>query len=118
MIACQSALCVASAQTTAPIKQAALRVVQQAIEAPARAILENAGREAAPIIDDIRRAGSPIGFDVVRGELVDMVDAGIVDSLQMLKTVVRTAIHSAALALTIDVIVHTGKQEISVNPEG
>ena len=51
-------------------------------------------------------------------ELIDMVDAGIVDSLHMLKTVVRTAIRGAALALTIDVIVHTDKRDISVNPEG
>ena len=118
LIACQPALSEARAHTTDPIEQAALRVVQRAIEAPARTIFENAGREAALIIDDIRRAGSSIGFDVLRGELVDMIDAGIVDSLHMLKTVVRTAIRSAALALTIDVIVHTGKQEISVNPEG
>jgi chaperonin GroEL len=117
LIACQPALAEQIDASCDPLARTALRVVHDAIEAPTRTICENAGFEAAPILAAIRRSGSPCGFDVLSGSLVDMRHAGIVDSAQTLKRVVQATIASAALALTIDVIVHTRKSEISVNPE-
>jgi chaperonin GroEL len=117
LIACQSAMSEQLENSCDPLERTALRIVHDAIEAPTRAICENAGFEATSILADIRRAGAPFGFDVLSGSIVDMPQAGIVDSAQTLKRVVHSSIASAALALTIDVIVHTRKSEISVSPE-
>ena len=117
LIACQPALAECIDASCDPLEQTALRIVHDAIDAPTRTICQNAGFEAAPILANIRRAGTPHGFDVLSGSIVDMPEAGIVDSAQMLKRVVQSTIASAALALTIDVIVHTHKSEISVSPE-
>jgi chaperonin GroEL (HSP60 family) len=46
------------------------------------------------------------GFDVIKGQLVDMRQAGIYDAALVVKAAIFSVIHSAALALTIDVLVH------------
>ena len=45
-----------------------------------------------------------------------MIDVGIIDSAEVMKTVAREAISTAALALTIDVLVHHREPEIAPNP--
>jgi chaperonin GroEL (HSP60 family) len=54
---------------------------------------------------------------VLKGRIGDMHEAGIVDSARVTATAARGAIRSAALALSIDVVIHTQSTEISVNPE-
>ena len=47
---------------------------------------------------------------------VDVIEAGIFDSADVLIAAVSRAISSAALALTVDVLVHHKKPEVSVDP--
>ena len=56
------------------------------------------------------------GFDVVGNRIVNMREAGILDSVLVLKSSVRNAISTAALALTIDSLVHLAKPEMIGNP--
>jgi chaperonin GroEL (HSP60 family) len=46
------------------------------------------------------------GFDVIKGQVVDMRQAGIYDAASVVKAAAFSASHSAALALTVDVLVH------------
>jgi chaperonin GroEL len=87
-------------------ERAAYQILRQAVEAPARALLQNAGFEPSATLADARRAGPGHGFDVVRRQVVDMAQAGILDSAAVVRAAVGGAIHSAALALTIEVLVH------------
>ncbi|MBM4467754.1 MAG: hypothetical protein FJ014_19765 [Chloroflexi bacterium] len=54
----------------------------------------------------IKRADAGYGFDVRCGRIVEMAKAGINDAASVQKAVVHSAVASAALALTIDVLVH------------
>ena len=47
-----------------------------------------------------------IGFDVIKGQVMDMRQAGIYDAPSIVKAATFSAIHSPALALTADVLVH------------
>lgn len=99
------------------IAAAAARIVHASLEAPAATLLENCGFDAPPILARMRERGSGTGFDAVNGRLGDMHEMGIVDPATVIATVARTAIRSAALALTIDVVVHTNATDASVEPE-
>jgi chaperonin GroEL len=105
------------AKSTDECERFALRIVLHALRAPAETMLANSGREPALTIDAMLRAGPPAGFDVLKGRIGDMHEAGIVDSARVTATAARGAIRSAALALSIDVVIHTQSTEISVNPE-
>jgi chaperonin GroEL len=94
--------------------RAALHILQTALAAPARAILANAGYEPSAVLPKIEAAGPPYGFDVLAGDIVDLRQAGIVDVVTVLQAALRTAISTAALALTTDVLIHAARPQQSL----
>jgi chaperonin GroEL len=96
-------------------ERAAYRILLDALDAPVRVIFTNAGFDAGEILAQISLAngtGSCV-FDVMARQMVDVVEAGILDSALVQKTAVRNAISTAALALTIDTLVHLRKPEVA-----
>lgn len=96
---------------------AAYRTLIEALAAPAHAIYRNAGYDAGDVTGRLMHQHPDMGFDVVSGRVVNFCDAGILDSVLVLKTSVRNAITTAALALTIDSLVHIAKPEMMKTPE-
>lgn len=89
-----------------PDEKAAYRIVLKALEAPARTIWRNAGLEDIEVMADLRNAPAGWGYDVLRRRLANMAEAGIWDAASVVKAAVHSAIASAGLALTTDVLVH------------
>jgi chaperonin GroEL len=102
---------------TDPDERAACRILIDALAAPARTIIRNAGFDAHEAMAEIRLAGPGHGFDVVSERVVDMAAAGIFDSAAVQKSAVYAAVGSAAQALTIDVMVHHRQPEQAPLPE-
>ena len=94
----------------------AYRILMRALEEPTRVILHNAGHDVSRTMGEIERAGVGYGFDVYSGQVVDMTAAGIVDSAGVAHAALHSAIASAALALTVDVLVHTRLPDFSFDP--
>ena len=116
LLACKPALQARLAENAEPEARAAYSILLQALEAPIRALLTNAGYEASEIMAKVNRAGPGHGFDLETGQIVDMTQAGIFDVATVQKEAVHSAVASAALALTIDVLVHHKKPEQSIEP--
>ena len=106
LLACRPVLQRVLDQTTDSDARAAYSILIKAMEAPARTIISNAGYDASEVMAEIKLAGPDYGFDVISGQVVDMAQAGIYDATAVQKSAVYAAIASAALALTIDVMVH------------
>lgn len=77
-----------------------VHIVKKALEMPAWQIAENAGKEGAVVVNDIRHAEPGIGFDASKGDMVDMVKAGIIDPKKVTRTALESAASVAALFLT------------------
>ena len=116
MLACRPALQEVLDQSTDPDERAAYRMLIRALEEPIRTILTNAGHDASEVMAEIKQAGTGRGFDVRSGQIVDMAEAGIFDVASVYKAAVHSAIASAALALTIDVLIHRKKPPESMTP--
>lgn len=97
-------------------EKAAYAILARAMAAPARTIAANAGYDASDVLAEIRHAQNGAGFDVLTGKTVDMLEAGIVDSASVTKAAVYAGTSSAALALTIDVLVHRSEQPTRATP--
>lgn len=95
---------------------AAYHILIKAFDEPARAICENAGYDPSEVLAKLSCEDCTQGFDVLTNSMVNMVDAGILDCAAVQKMAVRNAISTAALALTIDVLVHHRKPEIVGQP--
>lgn len=103
-------------QSSEPEEQAAYRILIRALEEPLRTIIGNAGDEPARIMAKIKLAGSGYGFDVVSGQVVKVAEAGILDVATVLKAAVHGAIASAALSLTIEVLIHHKQPTVVLTP--
>lgn len=97
-------------------KRTIVRGLANALEAPARAILNNAGYEANTVIAHYADVEDGVGFDVLNEKWVKLFNSGIVESAGAYQTAVRAAISAAATALTIEVLVHTRHPETVLNP--
>jgi chaperonin GroEL len=97
-------------------ERAAYRILLRVMEEPARTLLANAGFEPSEMMARINRAGQGYSFDLNTQQVVDMAEAGVFDIALALKEAVRTAIGAAALALTVDVLVHHKKPKESLEP--
>ena len=87
-----------------------VNVVRKALEVPMMKITENAGQDGAVVIDTVRRMQASkksknIGFDVIKGEYVDMVAAGIIDPAKVTKGALENAASIAAMILTTEALV-------------
>lgn len=106
LIACKSLLERKLHEAQKPDERAAFNILLQAFETPLRTLLINAGYKPDEVLASVYRAESGCGFDVLRGQVVNMTEAGIFDAASVVKAAVFSAVHSAALALTVDVLVH------------
>ena len=110
LLACQPTLQQRLQASQDPDERAAYRILLQAMEAPARTIVANAGYDPSEIMAHVKLAGPGHGFDVSTGQVVDMAQAGIFDATSVQKAALYAAIASAGLALTVDVLVHRRQQ--------
>lgn len=77
-----------------------VHIVKKSLEMPAWQIAENAGREGAVIVNEIRHSKAGFGFDAAKNLMVDMVKAGIIDPKKVTRTALESAASVAALFLT------------------
>jgi chaperonin GroEL len=106
LLACRPALREVLDRSLDPDERAAYRILIKAMEEPTRTILTNAGYDASEVMADIEHTGPGHGFDVRCGQIVNVAEAGIYDVASAQRAAVHTAIASAALALTVDVLIH------------
>ncbi len=100
-------------------ERAAWDILRKAAEAPCRMLLENAGHEAPGlVVDQIASAVNGAGYDLRVGPVVDMHREGVVDSAAALMGAARNGIGGAALALTVDTIVHRANPPLAIEPGG
>jgi chaperonin GroEL len=87
-----------------------VNIVRRALEVPMHKIAENAGQDGAVVLETVRRMQTEkksknIGYDVLKGEYVDMVKAGIIDPAKVTKGALENAASIAAMILTTEALV-------------
>ncbi|MBX3058931.1 MAG: chaperonin GroEL [Anaerolineae bacterium] len=85
-------------------------ILRRALEAPMRKIAENAGQNGDVIIQNVRREqerlnDSNIGYDVMTGEYINMVKAGIIDPAKVTRGALENAASIAAMVLTTEALI-------------
>ncbi|KAG8526185.1 chaperonin [Bacidia gigantensis] len=95
-------------------QQLGVSIVKNAITRPARTIVENAGTEGSVVVGKLTdEYGSDFnkGYDSQKGEYVDMIAAGIVDPLKVVRTALVDASGVASLLGTTEVAVVEAPEE-------
>lgn len=92
-------------QTLEGDERTGARVLQRSLSAPLRQIAENAGQEGSIILQQIEQKGGKIGYNALSGEYVDMIKAGILDPMKVVRCALENAVSVASMLLTTEAIV-------------
>ncbi|OAY55448.1 chaperonin CPN60-2, mitochondrial [Manihot esculenta] len=83
-----------------------VQIIQNALKTPVHTIASNAGVEGAVVIGKLlEQDDHNLGYDAAKGEYVDMVKAGIVDPLKVIRTALIDAASVSSLMTTTEAIV-------------
>ncbi|MCX4327731.1 MAG: chaperonin GroEL [Lachnospiraceae bacterium] len=93
-------------------------IILKALESPLMIIAQNAGLEGAVIINKVRESEAGTGFDVLKEEYTNMVQAGIVDPAKVTRSALQNATSVASTLLTTESVVSTIKEEAPAMPAG
>jgi chaperonin GroEL len=87
-------------------QQVGVDIVRNALKAPMRQIVENAGAEGPIVVGKLLEKGEVNwGFDAQANEYKDMFQAGIIDPTKVVRTALQDAASVAGLVLTSEAMV-------------
>ncbi|XP_004496080.1 chaperonin CPN60-2, mitochondrial-like [Cicer arietinum] len=94
-----------------------VQIIQNALKTPVHTIASNAGVEGAVVVGKLLEQDNPdLGYDAAKGEYVDMVKAGIIDPLKVIRTALVDAASVSSLMTTTEAIVYELPKEDNSSP--
>ena len=82
-----------------------VEIVRRAVEEPVRQIADNAGLEGSVVVENVKKAGTGVGFNALSNEYVDMIETGIVDPAKVTRSALQNAASIASMVLTTETLV-------------
>ncbi len=81
-------------------QDAGITIVLRAMEAPLRAIVQNAGDEPSVVVNKVLEGSGSFGYNAATSEYGDMLAMGVVDPTKVTRTALQNAASIAGLMLT------------------
>jgi chaperonin GroEL len=82
-----------------------VQIVRRAIEEPTRQLADNAGKEGALIVEEIKKRKGNEGYNVATDSYEDLVKAGVVDPTKVTRSALQNAASISGLLLTTEALV-------------
>ena len=79
-----------------------VQIINKAIEAPLRIIVENAGGEGSVVLNKVLEGKKDFGYDAKSDAYVDMLKAGIIDPKKVTRVALENAASVAGMILTTE----------------
>jgi chaperonin GroEL len=93
-------------------------ILKRALDEPLRQLVANAGLEGSVVVEAIRRQNRPnYGFDVLREQYVDLVEAGIIDPAKVTRSALENAASVSGMILTTEALVTDAPEKADNAPQ-
>ena len=99
-------------------EQIGVDIVKRAVEAPLRALVENAGVEGAIVVKEVLDRKGNIGYDVTTQRYTDLMKAGVVDPAKVTRSALQNAASIAGLLLTTECLITDVPEDEKPMPDG
>ena len=86
-------------------------IIERALEAPLRQIVENAGLDGSVIVEKVKNTDKEEGYDAYENKFVNMFEAGIVEPTKVTRSALQNAVSVAGMILTTEAAVADIKEE-------
>ncbi|SFD12224.1 chaperonin GroEL [Algibacter pectinivorans] len=93
-----------------------VQIVNKAVEAPLRTIVENAGGEGSVVINKVLEGKKDFGYDAKSEQYVDMLKAGIIDPKKVTRIALENAASVAGMILTTECALIDIKEDAPAMP--
>ena len=80
-------------------------IIYRALSKPLKQIADNCGVDGSVVADEVSEKPQNTGYDAYSGKYVDMIKAGIIDPLKVVRTALQNAASIAGLMLTTETLV-------------
>lgn len=82
-----------------PRPRSSLRILKKALETPTRQIAENSSLDGGVVVDRMRSCKGNCGLDASTGKYVDLMEAGIIDAIKVVRVALENAVSVASTLL-------------------
>ncbi len=86
-------------------------IVLGALDAPMRQIADNCGIDGSVVVDEVEQKKGNIGYDAHAGKYCDLVKAGVIDPVKVVRSALENAASISGLMLTTEALVTNLEQE-------
>src|SRR5580692_7950415 len=86
-------------------QQIGVNIVKRAIEEPMRWIATNAGQEGSIVVQKVREMGPDEGFNALTDTYENLVKAGVIDPVKVVRSALQNASSIASLLLTTEALI-------------
>ena len=93
-----------------------IQIVERAIEAPLRTIVENAGGEGSVVVSKVIEGKKDFGYDAKTEKYVNMLEAGIIDPKKVTRVALENAASVAGMILTTECALVEIKEDAPAGP--
>ena len=93
-------------------------IIERALEAPLRQIVENAGLDGSVIVEKVKHSDKEEGYDAYENKFVNMFEAGIVEPTKVTRSALQNAVSVAGMILTTEAAVADIPKEEPAMPAG
>ena len=94
-----------------------VQMIRRALEMPTRQIAANSNADGGVVVDRMRSGTGAYGFDAARGRYVDLLEAGIVDPVKVVRLALENAVSVAGTLLMAEATL-TEIREKAATPAG
>ena len=92
-------------------------IILRAVFAPLKQISQNAGFDAGVVANEVAQSTEAnLGFNAATGEYVDMIEAGIIDPLKVVRVALQNATSVSSLLLTTEATISDIKENPTAMP--
>ncbi len=102
LLRCQKALDDVAAEGE---EKVGVDIIRRALEAPIRQLVENAGIEAALIVENVKNGRGAYGYNVATRQYADLIKDGVLDPAKVARTALQNATSIAGLLLVTECMV-------------
>jgi len=107
-----------SIETTNADEMTGIQIVERAIEAPLRTIVENAGGEGSVVVSKVLEGKDDYGYDAKTEQYVNMLEAGIIDPKKVTRVALENAASVSGMILTTECALIDIKEDAPPPPMG
>ena len=92
-------------EIVSPDEKTGINIIRNAIEAPLRTIVANAGGEGSVVVQEVKTGKGAYGYNARDDRYEDMIAAGIIDPTKVTRLALENAASIAGLLLTTEAVV-------------